>query len=260
MFTVMQRTSGGSSSRPPEFLLTHPLTEKRIADARNRAGTYPKRIYQDNPEFQLMRARVELSFIDDNDAAIAHFRRRRAEGGRHAVASQYGLILALTRNGDFSEAGELLRPMREYAPNNIVYRTAEAEIDIEAEKYERAITLLQEGLSLAPGNHPTTMYLGQAYFRGGYYAKADKLLSRHARSHPSDANLWYLLAEVQGKAGNILGLRQSRAEYFALNGAMRQAIEQLNLALPLAQHPVTAERIHTRIDYFQNIDRALRNM
>jgi predicted Zn-dependent protease len=259
MFQVMQRESRLYGSRPPEFLLTHPLTESRIADARNRAATYPKRIYQDNPEFQLMRARVDLSFIDDDKAAIADFSRRREEDRKHAVAAQYGLVLAHTRKGDYDKARELLRPMREFAPNNIVYAIAEADIDIASGRYEDAIAKLKRKLTLVPGNHPITMHLADAYFKGGFYAKADRLLSRHARNHPGYAHLWYLLAEVQGKAGNRLGLHQSRAEYFALHGAMNQAIEQLNFALPLATNHVTAERIHTRIAYFQAVARALRN-
>jgi predicted Zn-dependent protease len=206
-----------------------------------------------------MRARVDLSFMEDSKDAVAQFRRRRAEGGRNAVAAQYGLILALTRNGEFSEARELLRPMREFAPNNIVYSIAEANISIEAKKYEVAIAALEKNLTLVPGNHPITMDLAKAYLDAGYYAKGDKLLSKHSRSHPSDAHLWYLLAEVQGKGGNILGLHQSRAEYFALNGAMKLAIEQLNYALPLATNSVTVERIHTRISYFQNIAQALQS-
>ena len=72
-----------------------------------------------------------------------------------------------------------------------------------------------------------------------------------------DAQLWYMLAEVQGKAGNILGLHQSRAEYFALNGAMKQALQQLDLALEKSTDDVTYERIQTRKTYFQNIARAL---
>ena len=260
MFTIMQEASRSYGARPPEFLLTHPLTENRIADAKNRAATFPKRMYEDSPEFQLMRSRVELSFIEDDKQAIAKFRKQRKKGGRQAVPAQYGLILALTRSGEFAEARELLKPMREFAPHNIVYNVAEADINIASGKYDVAIAQMQEGLSLSPGNHPLTMTLADGYFKGGYYAKADKLLSRHARSHHSDANLWYLLAEVQGKAGNILGLHQSRAEYFALNGAMKQAIEQLNLALPLAKNQVTAERIHTRIEHFQMIDRALNSM
>ena len=260
MFTVMQAESRRYGSRPPEFLLTHPLTENRIADAKNRAATYPKRIYQDSPEFQLMRARVEVSFFADSKEAVAQFRERRAKGGKQAVANQYGLILALTRNGDFKEARELLKPMREFRPDSIVYLVAEAEISTAQGEYDKAIGTLENALATTPDNHPITMSLGRAYQLAGYFQKADKLLSRHVRSHRSDAQLWYMLAEVQGKGGNILGLHQSRAEYFALNGAMQQAIQQLNLALPKATNQVTVERIHTRIAYFQSIDRALRSM
>ena len=102
-----------------------------------------------------------------------------------------------------------------------------------------------------------TMSLATAYEKGGYYAKADKLLSRHARKHRTDAHLWYMLAEVQGKTGNILGLHQSRAEYFYLNGAMNQALQQLELALPKAKDHVTYERIQNRMVYFKNVARAL---
>ena len=86
------------------------------------------------------------------------------------------------------------------------------------------------------------------------------MLSRHARRHPSDAHLWYLLAEIQGKAGNILGVHQSRAEYFALNDAIEKAIQQLNFALSLAKNQITAERIHTRIAYFEMIEKALNSL
>ena len=257
MFEVMQADSRRYGATPPEFLLTHPLTESRIADAKNRAATYPKRIYQDDPNFQLMRARVEVSFFDDSGKAVARFREKRASGGKQAVPAQYGLVLALTENGDFAEARELLQPMREYRPDNITYLVADANIDIGQEQYDIAIGMLQDGLEISPGNHPITMTLGTAYEKGGYYEKADRLLSRHARKHSSDAQLWYQLAEVQGKAGNILGLHQSRAEYFYLNGAIEQAIEQLNLALPKATNNVTVERLHTRIAYFRNVGRAL---
>jgi predicted Zn-dependent protease len=259
MFTVMQRAAG-ARTRPPEFLLSHPVTESRIADARNRAHTYPNRMYEDNPVFQLMRARVELSYMEDSKTAVEHFRRERKKGGRNAVAAQYGLVLALTKNGDFAEAKALLKPMREFAPTNMTYGLAEADINIEEEDYEKAISLLERGLKIAPDNNPISMYLAKAYFRAGYYEKADKLLSHQSRLHTSGANLWYALAEVQGKAGNILGLHQSRAEYFLLNGSMDEAIEQLSLAAPLAKDNVTKERIYSRIGHFERVKAALEEL
>ena len=172
MFVVMQRESRNYGSQPPEFLLTHPLTETRIADARNRAATYPNRIYEDSRQFQLMRARVALSFIKDNDTAIAQFREQRAKGGRSAVPAQYGLVLALTRSGELDEARELLRPMREFAPDNITYKIAEAEIDIKAEQYDDAIATLKKGLTLSPFDDDSgkRLFQGWVLFQGGQVA------------------------------------------------------------------------------------------
>lgn len=260
MFTVMQQDSRKYGARPPEFLLTHPLTEKRIADAKNRANTYPKRIYEDNPEFQLMRARVELNFFDDTEEAVAHFRDKKKKGGRNAVATHYGLVIALTKNKEFAEARKLLKPMRDFSPDNRVYALAEANIDIESENFDAAITRLEKMLQLSPNSHPITMYLSKAYYFAGRYTEAAELLTVHSRVKPSDAYLWYLLAEDNGQAGNILGVHLARAEYFKLNGAMKQGIQQLQFALPLAQDNVTRERIQTRIVHFQNIAAALKQL
>src|SRR5690625_6871110 len=60
MFEIMQQ-SARFSRRPPEFLLTHPITERRIADARNRTLDLGREPAPDNPEFHLMRARILVS-------------------------------------------------------------------------------------------------------------------------------------------------------------------------------------------------------
>lgn len=258
MFEVMQAESRRYGSRPPEFMLTHPLTEKRIADARNRAGQYPRQLYEDSSEFQLMRARVELSFMDDPGKAVTHFRDKRGSShGIEAVAAQYGLVLALTKNGEFAEARKLLKSMRDFRPADLNYALAETEIDLQEGAYDAAIAKLKRGLEIMPGNHPVTIQLGKTYFRAGRYSDADALLTAHARRKPTNATLWYWLAEVQGLAGNQLGLHQSRAEYFFLNGALAQALQQLDLALKLARDNVTVERINRRAAFFQQVGRAL---
>ena len=61
MFEGMQRATRFMGERPPEFLLSHPVTEKRIADSRNRAEQYPVKSYPDNLDYQLIRARAQMS-------------------------------------------------------------------------------------------------------------------------------------------------------------------------------------------------------
>ena len=55
---MMQASRYSGGNRIPEFLRTHPLSENRIADTRNRARQHPKTIRPVNLDYQLMRARA----------------------------------------------------------------------------------------------------------------------------------------------------------------------------------------------------------
>ena len=63
------------------------------------------------------------------------------------------------------------------------------------------------------------------------YNEAAALMERHSKNRPNDHHLWYLLAEVQGQAGNISKVHQARAEYFVLLAELSRAREQLRYAL-----------------------------
>ena len=256
MFSVMQSINR-SSRRPPEFLLTHPLTESRIADARNRARQYPARVYTDNPDFQLMRTRVQVGFFRDTDEAEAWYRKRLERKGRNAEAYQYGLVLTLTAKREYAEALELLKPLREYRPDNLPYILAEADIYTESGEFEDALELLGKHWMLMPGNYPLTMAVSKTHLRAGRYKEAEKILEAQARRRPNDPYVWYVLAETQGLTGNTYGLHQSRAQYFYLNGQMLQARSQLGYALQLAPDAIAQERIRTEQRYVENAARAL---
>ncbi len=256
MFEVMQDQSR-LYSRPPEFLTTHPLTESRIADARNRARQYPRRVYADSPDFQLMRMRVQAGSFRSDDEAEGWFREKLQRKGRNAEAQQYGLILVLTRQRKFAEAMELLTPLREYRPDNLPYLLAEADIYIESGEFDDALSLLGRQWMLMPGNYPLTMAVSKAHLRAGRYTEAEEILTAQAARRQNDPYVWYVLAETQGLTGNTYGLHQSRAQYFYLNGRMLEARSQLGYALRLAPDPVAQERIRTEQRYVENAARAL---
>ncbi len=259
MFQVMQSLTRGSR-RPPEFLMTHPLTESRIADARNRARQYPRKVYADNPDFQLMRMRVQVESFRDDDEAEAWFRKRVERKGRNAEAYQYGLVLTLTRARAFADAMELLKPLREYRPDSLPYILAEADIHTESGEFDDALALLGKHWMLMPGNYPLTMAVSKTHLRAGRYSEAESILAQQAKRRPSDPYVWYVLAETQGLTGNNYELHQSRAQYFYLNGQMLAARAQLGNALQLARDDVARERIRTEQRYIENAARALGQM
>lgn len=255
MFDNMQVASRYAGSRPPEFLLTHPLTENRISDTRNRARQYPRKVYVDNIDYQLMRARVELQLAENGAQAIKRFRARlKQENGRQREASRYGLTLALTEAAQYEEAREQLAPLLEARPDHIAYILADARIDSGAGNYAAAADTLSSALTINPGNHPLTMAYAQVLLRMNKTAQAEELLSEHVRRRPQDPHVWYQLAEVHGLAGNIVGVHQARAEYFVLNGVLDRAKKQLGYALPLVKgNDLATLRIQERIRQIQEL-------
>ncbi len=261
MFENMLQASRYSGNRPPEFLLTHPVTESRISDTRNRARQHPRQMYTENLTYQLMRTRVELYFIDNSKEAVKRFQSKVNGKGQYPEADVYGLVLALTRNGQYQQASEQLAPLRKASPRQLSYIIAEAEIDIGSGNFQPAIDLLLDELGNTPNNHALTMSLADAYLKSKQAYKAEALLQQHSKLYPKNPDLWYLLAETHGLAGNIVGVHIARAEYFILNGALDQAQKQLGYALPLVKgNQLQTSRIKERIREIEVMKQQLKNM
>jgi len=234
--------------RQPEFLLTHPVTQSRIADARDQAASYPKKQYEDSLRFQLMRARVRLELAETPQRAERTFRAQLEEGRtREPDAARYGLALALLKLGRVDEAEETLAPL--LGPGqSLAYTLAETEIALERGEPDRAVARLRQELRDAPDNLPLASALARALNRSSRHEEAQKVLERLANRRPSDARVWYDLAETAGLAGDIIAVHRARAEYFQLHGNLQNALQHLNYALQLVEnnYPLTV-RLNQRV-------------
>jgi len=221
------------TSRPPEFLLSHPVTESRVSDARSRANRYPARQIDMSIEYHLMRARLQVHYEANKSSAIENFSRAIANGRTDIEqnSSRYGLALAYLANEQHALAQEELDKLLAHDPNRITYVATRADIMIDAGEAQAALDYLQRHLTINPGNHPLTMASAKAHIALKNYSAAVAILERHAVARPEDHDLWYLIAETQGQAGDISKVHQARAEYFILVGDFRSAREQLNYAL-----------------------------
>ena len=245
---MLQASRYSSGKRIPEFLRTHPLSESRIADTRNRAREYPKQIRPISLNYQLMRARVVVQLADTPEEAVQHFHGELDGTPRSREASRYGLVLALTAAGRPDEASLELDNIWSGSPDRIEYIVADAEIDVARNRPGEAAGKLASQLELYPQNHPLTMAYANALMKGQQPHIAEEVLLAQSKVRPNDPGLWYLLAEVQGLSGNIIGLHRSRAEYFILNGILDQAERQLNYALKLVRSDyLTAAQINQRL-------------
>lgn len=245
---MLQASRYTSSNRVPEFLRSHPLSENRIADTRNRARQYPKQIRPISVDYQLMRARVVNQLADTPEQAVQRFRGELEGTPRSREAARYGLAIALTEAGRPNEAALELDAVWGPNPDRLEYIIADAEIDMARNQPAKAARKLLAQLEISPENHPLTMAYANALMKNEQAHIAEEVLVDQSNVRPNDPGLWYLLAEVQGLSGNIIGLHQSRAEYFILNGILDEADKQLTYALKLVRNDYpTSARINQRL-------------
>lgn len=223
------------SRRPPEFLLTHPITEKRISDSLNRAQKYKRKQHLTSIDFHLMRARIRLNNEESPQKAAKRFQGEISGDTFSIDASYYGLALAQSRSGMVDDARKTLQKLLDKDPDKIAYITAYAEIEATGKNYDKALAALSKALKKSPANLPLNYTYAKTLMDAGQHEKSEEVLEKYVRVRPDDPNLWYLLAEVQGLAGNILGVHKSRAEYFILNGVYDRAARQINHALKLVK-------------------------
>lgn len=230
------------SRKPPEFLLTHPITESRIADSLNRAQKFPRNQYPESLDFHLMRARIQLKHESTPQVAVKHFAEELKGESLAPEASRYGLVLALTQTHQTERARAEIAPLLEKAPQKPAYILALADIEAADKNYSQALAILEAGLVSSPDHHAFNTRYAELLLEAGNYPLAEEVLEQHVQRHPKDDYLWYLLAEVHGLAGDILGVHEARAQYYILNGVFDKAQVQLQNALKLAtgSYPKTA--------------------
>lgn len=235
MFEQMVRANR-LNRRPPEYLLTHPVSETRVADARNRAQQYPRIPVADNLEFQLMRTRVRVEAEETPQIAARMFKSELDKESDYPDASRYGWAMALSEASQFEAARDALAPLLEKEPDRITYQIMRSDIEIAAERYRAGLEILETQLKAHPDSYPLIIRHAEALMKAGIYQQCADILERYSRKRSNDDYVWYLLAEVNGLAGNILGVHEARAEYFILNGVYDRAQIQLRNALKLTKN------------------------
>ena len=110
-----------------------------------------------------------------------------------------------------------------------------ADIDVAAERFKPALELLEAQLAIYPESYPLNIRYAEASMKAGLYKQSAELLERYSRKRKNDDYLWYLLAEVDGLNGDILGVHESRAEYFIANGIYDKAQIHLRNAIKLSK-------------------------
>ena len=231
MFNQMQRLAS-LSGRPPEFLLTHPLTESRIADAQARADQQAKKLPRiSGKDYEMIRARVIFyQYANANDAFSLFSRQQNS-----SESLDYAKALRTRAAGDTAQSLKLLTELANKEPDWLLMQYLLAEALAEDEQWDATTQKLDDLLLYAPSYYPAQQLQADIFRRQQQWDKARRILQKLSQDRPKDPAVWFQLAEAAGKVDRQIQLHQARAEYFQLTGRFRQAYEQLDLALEQAR-------------------------
>lgn len=232
---------------PPEFLLTHPVNQSRIADSRNRAEQLTSNGRRDSIHYQMMRARVQLLYEQSPGLAAQRFRALLDQHEGEHAAARYGLALAQARSGQLDQAEQTLAPLLQSQADNLAVQLAQIDMEIQRNRTDSALALIDTQSRNHPNSYPLQQARIEALLKARRYQDAQRSIDRLVQQRSDDPDVWYLTAEIRGLAGDILGVHMARAEYFMLAGDLNQAGEQLDLALRRAgDNFVMSSRIKAR--------------
>ncbi len=236
------------SARPPEFLLTHPVTENRIADAAARVDNLKKVQPNDDLDYQLIRTALLRQYrpashnLNYFQGAVTQ-----AKSRTQKLTALYGLALIHLGREEYDEAVSVTRQLIQADKSRIGFITLHAQALYMSGEKQEALSLLEQHLNLAPDNHPLAMRFAELLQREKQFQRARNLLQRQVLLRATDPYIWQKMGEVESKLGNEVGQHKAKAEFYFLTGYKQKALKQLEIALDKAKgHYLTSARIQQR--------------
>ena len=239
MFKNMQELRRLSGDTPPEFLLTHPVTTRRITEARERARENPQDGTVDSFNFRLIKNRVKYLMTDN--LSIRAFEK---EIG-NTDDDKYFRALIEMKKLNFSKSIEILNALEEKYPDNLIIKTTIAEVYTESGNVRKSKDYTKKLLSVSLGNYPLSYNLANAFIQEEDYVAAEGVLEDIKFYRPVDINLLRDLSEVQKLSNNMLGYHLTNSEFLFYSGRYEEALMDLQEARRIARNNFKIREIIT---------------
>jgi beta-barrel assembly-enhancing protease len=247
-FETMSRRFGYEEGLIPKFLIDHPVTTDRIADARDRAAHMEQpRNLKDSVSYGLIRERLRVITAPETYDILGYYRKR-LQTDTPSLADQYGEAIAYLERGSPAEAVRILKPLVVQNQSITLLRSALGQAQVAAGHIEQGLATFAEGETLFPRNVPLTVRYGEALIKAGRPKEAHELLLDLFNNVPPTPLQIQLTAEAANQAGDPGDAYYYMGEYQISNGNLPLASRQLELALATPHLTVVQrERFRARL-------------
>ncbi|NQD38330.1 M48 family metallopeptidase [Permianibacter sp. IMCC34836] len=238
---------------PPPVLLTHPVSEQRMADARLRAAEMHPHPVSNSLRFRLMQAKLR----DLTQTDLDQREREQVQAEKLAEADpvvRYSRALLSLRRGELDTATRIASQLMQQEPSNLSYLLLQAQVLRARQNFTDAEQLLGKALALHPNHHALTVAYSQVLLDLGKADRARERLLAYVSLPDTEPNVYRLLASAQNQAGKTDEVHESQGLYLQAVGDLSGAIQQFELARrSRSDDPYASTRIQARIQHLQNI-------
>jgi beta-barrel assembly-enhancing protease len=231
-----------------EFLIDHPLSAERVAEARGRADQIGRIRHEDTLSYLLMRERLR-SLVGNPENARQYYVNLLKNSGGFDIEQRYGKAVAdINARVPAAAIPDLQVLVSEYPRVTQFYGAlGQAYLANGQPKESRAI--LEKALDLFPRNPPITIRLSETLMRSGDNARAQLILDDLFNQVEPTPNQAKLIARAASGAGNIADSYYYIADYYLMSGQLLQASNELTLALGLPNlNPIQRARISAMLE------------
>ena len=221
------------SQRPPQFLLTHPLTENRIADVSLRAQQYPHKRVPEGLNFHFAKARIKVRFAGVDIDTVKHNLeiQQKSPLPERRFGAQYGLALIALEKQQYAQAKQLNDQLLEQFPHNLFLIDSATDIDLAMQQEQQALQRLQALYQYMPTNQVVTLNYANALISAQQAETAIPILRRYLHQTPGSVLALQLLTDAYGETKDIAHQYIARADHLALLGQYERAIKHLRDAI-----------------------------
>lgn len=252
-FQRLERLKSNYSSELSGFLLTHPLTTTRVAEAQQRANQYPHVEVRESTLFGLIRERLRVHSVrdDQNPLDLYPFH-------SDTLVEQYGYAMALRKAGHSRRAQEALLALRSANEGQLLfhldYLRATASVDSHTE-LEKA---LDHSRKLFPGNNMLAFREAEALLQLGKPRLAREQLQMLKTIKPDDSNIHLMLAQSAAELNQRVDTHIHEADYYIYQGATKDAEKRLRTAMQIPNlEPQDKARLKARLKHVLLVEKRL---
>ena len=231
-FSRMGKANRVYASKLPEFLMTHPVTTSRTADALGRAEQFPYRQTPEDMRYHLARMYLLQRQIDSPEEAIHELGLMLEDGRfRNESAVRYGIAMAQIRAHQPEKAAAALDDLLKSHPDTIEFIVARAQIDAQKGNKAAALKRLDTKLAKHPGSYALNITYAEIALALGDPGRASEKLKRFLDFRDDEPRVYKLLSRAAGDQGQQASGHEYLSEYYYLIGDLEGAILQLEIAL-----------------------------